>query len=241
MKTMFVTLLLLLCLFARVHGDCQKDCLACSKHLYQYSTFDALVCILECEVKVSSSEVWEACKRTLVVTVGTDSLGVDTYSPPEIMTPRNDGHLFESTMKHFGDITKVTDMDRKESEKRVAKAGLIRDREEEEEEDSFSNGNESLLEMDNDRNTIYGPSEPSHEISKKFGGFLKGKYSYRKLLEPGRGIQKRYGGFIGVRKSARKWNNQKRFSEFLKQYLGMSTRSSEYDSVSADINEQNEI
>ncbi|TRZ08740.1 hypothetical protein HGM15179_018367 [Zosterops borbonicus] len=43
-----------------------------------------------------------------------------------------------------------------------------------------------------------------------------------------KGVQKRYGGFIGVRKSARKWNNQKRFSEFLKQYLGMAPRSSEY-------------
>ncbi|XP_072782347.1 prepronociceptin isoform X1 [Taeniopygia guttata] len=38
-------------------------------------------------------------------------------------------------------------------------------------------------------------------------------------------VQKRYGGFIGVRKSARKWNNQKRFSQFLRQYLGMAPRS----------------
>ncbi|KAM8810000.1 prepronociceptin [Eudromia elegans] len=55
-----------------------------------------------------------------------------------------------------------------------------------------------------------------------------------------RGVQKRYGGFIGVRKSARKWNNQKRFSEFLKQYLGMSPRSSEYE-LAAEPNEHNEI
>uniref|UniRef100_A0A8C3XMZ4 Prepronociceptin n=1 Tax=Chelydra serpentina TaxID=8475 RepID=A0A8C3XMZ4_CHESE len=62
------------------------------------------------------------------------------------------------------------------------------------------------------------------------------------VLEPTvQGVQKRYGGFIGVRKSARKWNNQKRFSEFLKQYLGMSPRSSEYDSLPNDLNEQNEI
>ncbi|XP_030801549.1 prepronociceptin isoform X1 [Camarhynchus parvulus] len=47
-------------------------------------------------------------------------------------------------------------------------------------------------------------------------------------LRAAKGVQKRYGGFIGVRKSARKWNNQKRFSEFLKQYLGMAPRSSEY-------------
>ncbi|NWH19986.1 PNOC protein, partial [Grus americana] len=40
--------------------------------------------------------------------------------------------------------------------------------------------------------------------------------------------------------SARKWNNQKRFSEFLKQYLGMSPRSSEYD-IAGGISEHNEI
>uniref|UniRef100_A0A8C4JXT5 PNOC protein n=1 Tax=Dromaius novaehollandiae TaxID=8790 RepID=A0A8C4JXT5_DRONO len=72
-----------------------------------------------------------------------------------------------------------------------------------------------------------GPREPYHRVS-----------SFSELTA--RGVQKRYGGFIGVRKSARKWNNQKRFSEFLKQYLGMSPRSSEYD-IAADLNEHNEI
>ncbi|NXB61892.1 PNOC protein, partial [Struthidea cinerea] len=48
------------------------------------------------------------------------------------------------------------------------------------------------------------------------------------------------GGFIGVRKSARKWNNQKRFSEFLKQYLGMAPRSSEYG-LGGGTGERNEI
>ncbi|XP_077646853.1 prepronociceptin [Lonchura striata] len=42
---------------------------------------------------------------------------------------------------------------------------------------------------------------------------------------PAKDVQKRYGGFIGVRKAARKWNNQKRFSQFLRQYLGMAPRS----------------
>ncbi|NXH57988.1 PNOC protein, partial [Rhabdornis inornatus] len=55
-----------------------------------------------------------------------------------------------------------------------------------------------------------------------------------------KGVQKRYGGFIGVRKSARKWNNQKRFSEFLKQYLGMAPRSSEYG-PGAGAGQNNEI
>ncbi|XP_060611097.2 prepronociceptin [Anolis sagrei] len=63
------------------------------------------------------------------------------------------------------------------------------------------------------------------------------------LSDPGvQDLQKRFGGFIGVRKSARKWHNQKRFSEFLKQYLGMSPRSVEYDGLAdGDLKEQNEV
>lgn len=78
-------------------------------------------------------------------------------------------------------------------------------------------------------------------LSKRFGGFVKGRHGYRKLMYPGRSYQKRYGGFIGIRKSARKWNNQKRFSEFLKQYLGMSARATEFNSVSEDLAQQAEV
>ncbi|XP_051831709.1 prepronociceptin [Antechinus flavipes] len=40
-------------------------------------------------------------------------------------------------------------------------------------------------------------------------------------------LQKRFGGFTGARKSARKLANQKRFSEFMRQYLVMSMHASE--------------
>lgn len=83
--------------------------------------------------------------------------------------------------------------------------------------------------------------DPQLSVSKRFGGFVKGLHGYRKLTSPGRSYQKRYGGFTGIRKSARKWNNQKRFSEFLKQYLGMTTRASEFRSLSADLTQQNEV
>lgn len=86
-----------------------------------------------------------------------------------------------------------------------------------------------------------GQGDVGLSVSKRFGGFVKGRHGYRKLMSPGRSYQKRYGGFIGIRKSARKWNNQKRFSEFLKQYLGMSTRATEFNSVSEDLTQQNEV
>lgn len=38
-------------------------------------------------------------------------------------------------------------------------------------------------------------------------------------------LQKRFGGFTGARKSARKLASQKRFSEFMRQYLVLSLRS----------------
>ncbi|KAM9616081.1 prepronociceptin isoform 1-T1 [Morphnus guianensis] len=66
--------------------------------------------------------------------------------------------------------------------------------------------------------------QPPEDISRQLGGFPRGTRGSWPA-PTARGVQKRYGGFIGVRKSARKWNNQKRFSEFLKQYLGMSPRS----------------
>uniref|UniRef100_A0A8C4XZ17 Prepronociceptin n=1 Tax=Gopherus evgoodei TaxID=1825980 RepID=A0A8C4XZ17_9SAUR len=148
-------------------------------------------------------------------TVNADSLEEDSYQPSEM----DDSGLFRGSRKHFNDLTKVVDLSKMEGEKTVSKvSSLIRQREVDE---GVSNGSETPL----------GDfQEQPKDISKRLGGFLKGKYSYRQVLEPTmQGVQKRYGGFIGVRKSARKWNNQKRFSEFLKQYLGMSPRSSEYD------------
>lgn len=70
-------------------------------------------------------------------------------------------------------------------------------------------------------------------LSKRFGGFQRGRHGYRKLIgSPTRPLQKRYGGFIGVRKSARKWNNQKRVNQLLRQYLGMrSSRSGKFNSI----------
>ncbi|NWI63933.1 PNOC protein, partial [Todus mexicanus] len=82
--------------------------------------------------------------------------------------------------------------------------------------------------------------QPPEDISRRLGGFQRGTRDGLWPAPTAKGVQKRYGGFIGVRKSARKWNNQKRFSEFLKQYLGMSPRSSEYD-MAGGASEHHEI
>ncbi|KAJ1158129.1 hypothetical protein NDU88_010823 [Pleurodeles waltl] len=229
--------LALLCLLARTLGDCQRDCLTCNKHIYQGDDFNTLLCIVECEGKIYPSGIWEVCINALgraSPPTSADSTEEEAYQPLTVRDNR-----FAGSLKHLDDLTKVIGLSKIEGEKRVSKiSGVIHEREE---KDGGLESRETPLGLTNEVDSFGDPEGQPKEISKRYGGFLKGKYSYRKFMEPARGMQKRYGGFIGVRKSARKWNNQKRFSQFLKQYLGMSTRSSEYDSLSADLNEQNEI
>ncbi|XP_020365985.1 prepronociceptin b [Rhincodon typus] len=79
----------------------------------------------------------------------------------------------------------------------------------------YDDGAETIFEMDNSQQE----TERKHHI--------------REVAEGNRSFQKRYGGFMGVRKSVRNWSNlnrqtnQKRYSKFLRQYLGLTTRSTE--------------
>ncbi|XP_014698908.2 prepronociceptin isoform X3 [Equus asinus] len=65
---------------------------------------------------------------------------------------------------------------------------------------------------------------------------IRSLFQVQKGTEPGmdeagemeqKQLQKRFGGFTGARKSARKLANQKRFSEFMRQYLVLSMQSSQ--------------
>ncbi|XP_053315716.1 prepronociceptin [Spea bombifrons] len=225
----------LLCLLAHVLCDCQNDCVTCNKHLYQSDNFNTLVCIVECEGKIYSSTMWAACKTVLVKS----SIQLSLNSFEEDFKPfdMEDGQ-FAANFKRLGDLAKVVDFSKINDEKRMSQiSNLIR---EQGEEDTTIDGGEATLGLTNDPDEFNDLQNPSNAVSKRFGGFVKGKYSYRKFMGPSKDLQKRYGGFIGVRKSARKWNNQKRFSQFLRQYLGMSKRSAEYDGYTNDLNELNE-
>ncbi|KAM9315566.1 prepronociceptin [Gastrophryne carolinensis] len=230
--------ILMLCLLSHVLCDCQNDCITCNKHLYQQDNFNTLVCIVECEGKIYSSSMWGACKTVLIKS--SIQLSMDSFE--EDFKPFSTGdNQLSTNLKHLNDLTKAIDLSKIKDEKRLSKiSNMIR----EQEEDSSIDGGETALGMTTGAADFGAMQNPANAMSKRFGGFVKGKYSYRKFMGPSKDLQKRYGGFIGVRKSARKWNNQKRFSEFLRQYLGMSTRSAEYDSFTNDMNEldeQNEI
>ncbi|TTE07139.1 Prepronociceptin [Bagarius yarrelli] len=203
-------------LFVPGRGDCQRDCLSCSHILPKEQGFDTLVCLVECRNMVARL-TWERCQNALEEEPLT-SLSMLKRAEEEVETFVPMGQS-DGTLQRFNHLSRALGLDELSQENQVSQFRSPSDAEE----------------RKSDQDT-----EPVN-LSKRFGGFLKSKYGYRKFIDPGRSVQKRYGGFIGVRKSARKWNNQKRFSEILKQYLGVSARAREFNSVSTDISQQNEV
>ena len=118
-------------------------------------------------------------------------------------------------------------------------AEQVRDtRLDEEDEEQDRDGEESLEQQGEAGSDL---ETASLHLAKRFGGFMKGRHNYRKLMgralpsseTESRPLQKRYGGFIGIRKSARKWNSQKRVSQLLRQYLSLTGRTGRFNNLSA--------
>lgn len=203
------------------------------------------VCLLECEGQISPSFTSELCKQAVKL----------SHNP----TLPEGGAL----MKRKREELDMTSLDlNSELQQSVAASERLEEGDQEEEELPFeqrdSQYDSSLPESTEEEEgpqsldlLVTGPREErnaggdgqlggnevdrSEEVtlSKRFGGFQRGRHGYRKLIGyPARPLQKRYGGFIGVRKSARKWNNQKRVNQLLRQYLGLrSSRSGRFNSA----------
>ncbi|XP_005802552.1 prepronociceptin [Xiphophorus maculatus] len=243
-----VVALLLLCLCDPGRSDCQTDCLSCSKILPKQLSFNTVVCLIGCKSSASPSSPWDICRKALPSSSSDGTVRRRSQEEADILLPEGeeqmDGGLFlPMALQRFNHMTRALDLNDRglvsQSSQLSSLYGSqdalsLADEYEEDEEEAGQEGEDA-------GKAAIGQDDPEPSISKRFGGFVKGRHGYRKLVSPGRSYQKRYGGFIGIRKSARKWNNQKRFSEFLKQYLGMSTRSSEFNSVSGELTQQNEV
>ncbi|XP_062293625.1 prepronociceptin b [Scomber scombrus] len=244
--SLWCLVVLLACLSTPGCGDCQGECVACGLLLQQQQlqrAFNTMVCLLECEGHVSSSLTWEVCKQAFKLShhpaipeggvlfkrageeLQMTSLDLDSDSelqsaaaerfqdetPFEQRSVQYDSSLLESSEDGEGlrglDLS-LADEERKPREERNVES-------------------DSQLEGDDDEGS------EAITLSKRFGGFQRGRHGYRKLIGSSiRPLQKRYGGFIGVRKSARKWNSQKRVNQLLRQYLGMrSSRSGRFTNV----------
>ncbi|XP_037614503.1 proenkephalin-A isoform X2 [Sebastes umbrosus] len=245
MKT--VVALLLLCLCDPGQSDCQAECMSCSNILPKQLSFNTMVCLTECEANVSPAFSWDFCRKVLSSPISslTGMMRKRSQEEVEALFPEEDeqldgGLLLPFALQRYDHMTRALGVDERDLGGRGSQLKTAynsqNDLSLEDEYEEEAGQEEGAADM-----AMRGQGDAGPSVSKRFGGFVKGRHGYRKLMSPGRSYQKRYGGFIGIRKSARKWNNQKRFSEFLKQYLGMSTKATEFNSVSEDLTQQNEV
>ncbi|KAM3861217.1 prepronociceptin b [Diretmus argenteus] len=256
MKTpLWCLVVLLACLFTPGCSDCQGECVACGLLLQQQQqAFNTMVCLLACESQVSSSSsspfTWELCKRALKLPqypslpeggALSQRTGEELDLTPFDLDP--DGELLQSAaVERFQDSAQDEGPFKQRSaqydssllvsaEERESLRGLDLGLDDGERKEREEREVMRRSQLEGDENEDSG----AVELSKRFGGFLRGRHGYRKLIgSPVRQLQKRYGGFIGIRKSARKWNSQKRVNQLLRQYLGMrSSRSGRFNSVPA--------
>ncbi|XP_072537572.1 prepronociceptin b [Salminus brasiliensis] len=216
MKTPLWTLLLLsLCVPGR--SDCQGDCLTCGLLLPPQQAFSTLVCLLECEAQASPALTWDLCYHA----VGLNSPAL----PPEegAVSKRAEDEVDETEPLAMVSVEDGGSVEFSQALERFRHAAQ-----------ALGSSYDPQLDSRMQEETEQGQSVDAEEdqdgangidLSKRFGGFLKGRHGFRKLVGSGRPLQKRYGGFIGIRKSARKWNNQKRVSQLLRQYLSLTSRS----------------
>ena len=233
-----------------------KCCLSPCGLIYRPS-LPLQVCLLECEGRVSPSLTWEVCKRAVKL-----SHHPATLSEGGALLKRAGEELALTSLDLSSDnellqsaaAERFQEGDRDETpfEQRSVQydSSLLESSEEEEEEEEEEEGAPQGLDLglldedrkqrgernvERDSQLEEGGDDTAEAVtlSKRFGGFQRGRHGYRKLIgSPIRPLQKRYGGFIGVRKSARKWNNQKRVNQLLRQYLGMrSSRSGKFSSI----------
>uniref|UniRef100_A0A672HIR8 Prepronociceptin b n=1 Tax=Salarias fasciatus TaxID=181472 RepID=A0A672HIR8_SALFA len=209
-------LVLLACLFSPGSSDCQGECVSCGLLLQQQQlqqAFNTMLCLLECEGHISSALTWEVCKRAVKL----------SHYPT-----RPDGGAL---LKRAGEELELTSLD-VDSDVELLREGPGGDEAPFGQRSVQYDSGEAGQPREERNAAGGGDSSEGVALSKRFGGFQRGRHGYRKLIgSPVRPLQKRYGGFIGVRKSARKWNSQKRVNQLLRQYLGMrSSRSGRFNS-----------
>ncbi|KAG7508496.1 proenkephalin-A-like [Solea senegalensis] len=207
------------------------------------------VCLLECEGHISNSLTWEVCKRAVTLShqhpliaeggalfkrkgeeleltsldLNSDSGLLQSAAAERFQEGDQDEIPVEQRSVHYD--SSLLDSSEDGDDLQGLDLSLVDEGMKLREERNVES--DSHLEEDED------DSSEAVILSKRFGGFQRGRHGYRKLISsPIRPLQKRYGGFIGVRKSARKWNSQKRVNQLLRQYLGMrSSRSGRFNNV----------
>ncbi|XP_072107182.1 prepronociceptin b [Mobula birostris] len=221
MKTSLLSLAVLFHLIHYCQGGCKTECLTCN-NLYQQEQFSMLVCNLECEGKVPSSVMWKNCRKII---------SLSPLLPLKLSTSQA-GSLPFSIAGVFGTLGLGSTHKFLRAVENISPIGSR--------EDIYEDKAEATFEVNNSpQDTVMASDKKSYDFqaeslaSKPNERAMKRNHDISNSVEGEKIFQKRYGNFMGVRKSAKKWSklmkqkNQKRYSKYLKQYLRLTSHSTE--------------
>ncbi|XP_066122255.1 proenkephalin-A [Saccopteryx bilineata] len=237
-------------LLAPVRAECSQNCAACSYRLTRPTDLNLLVCTLECEGKLPSLKIWDACKELLQLPKlelpqdGTSALRESNRQEESYLLAKKYGGF----MKRYGGFMKKMDELYPLEPEEGANGGEILAKryggfmkKDADEDDTLGNSSDPLKKLLGTGD----PLESSHhqegsdeEVSKRYGGFMRGLKRSPQLEDEAKELQKRYGGFMRRVGRPEWWMDyQKRYGGFLKRFADSLPANEDGESYSKEVPE----
>ncbi|XP_006888912.1 PREDICTED: proenkephalin-A-like [Elephantulus edwardii] len=228
-------------------AECSQDCAACSHRLARPADLSPLACTLECEGKLPSMKTWEACKELLQLSKlelsqdGTSVLRDSGKQESHLLAKKYGGFMkrYGGFMKKMDELYAMEPDEEANEGDTVAKryGGFMK---KDAEEDTLANSSDLLRELlgtgDSQEGGLHHESSVNdEEVSKRYGGFIRGLKRSTQLEDKAKELQKRYGGFMRRVGRPEWWMDyQKRYGGFLKRFADSLTSDEEGESYSKE-------
>ncbi|XP_006877348.1 PREDICTED: proenkephalin-A-like [Chrysochloris asiatica] len=238
-------------ILASVRAECSQDCSSCSYRLARPADISPLACTLECEGKLPSIKTWEACKELLQLSkLELSQDGTNTLRENE---KQEESHLlakkYGGFMKRYGGFMKKMDELYPVEPEEMANEGETLGKryggfmKKDAEEDTLANSSNLLRELLGTGDSQEGGphhegSDNEEEVSKRYGGFMRGLKRRPQQEDDIKELQKRYGGFMRRVGRPEWWMDyQKRYGGFLKRFADSLPSDEEGESYSKEVPE----
>ncbi|XP_003793725.1 proenkephalin-A [Otolemur garnettii] len=238
-------------LLATVQAECTQDCATCSYRLVRPTDINFLACVMECDGKTSSFKIWETCKELLQLSKSEfhqdspSSLRESSKQESHLLAKRYGGFMkrYGGFMKKMDELYPVEPEEEANGGEILAKryGGFMK--KDAEEDEPLAHSSDLLKELletgeTRERSPHQDGSEDDEEVSKRYGGFMRGLKKSPQLEDDAKELQKRYGGFMRRVGRPEWWMDyQKRYGGFLKRFAESLPSDEEGESYSKEVPE----
>ncbi|XP_058899386.1 proenkephalin-A [Kogia breviceps] len=233
-------------LLATARAECSQDCATCIYRLARPTDLNPLTCTLECEGKLPSLKTWETCKELLQLS--------ELELPPDgngALGKQAEHHLlakkYGGFMKRYGGFMKRMDELYPLEPEEEANGGEILGKryggfmkKDAEEDDAVGDPSGLLKELlgagDQREGAPHQEGRDDADVSKRYGGFMRGLQRSPQLEDEAKELQKRYGGFMRRVGRPEWWTDyRKRYGGFLKRFADSLPSDEGGESYSKDV------